>query len=172
MAYDKVVDSALLDAGLTEIANAIRTKGGTTDNLAFPDGFTAAVNSISGGGALIIGTEDLHNRETDIANKYYEKGVLTAYNNWSATDYIPVVAGKVYAVHISSSSIECLYAPFFDENKNYVRVAYNGGYYTSGSGGFCLFVPPVTGYIAFSGPTARITDLEIYECQGSYTQGV
>ena len=38
MAYDKVIDSSALDANLASIAEAIRTKGGTTDQLVFPAG--------------------------------------------------------------------------------------------------------------------------------------
>lgn len=49
MALDKAVDSNVLDAGLTSVADAIRTKGGTTADLAFPDGFVSAVNAISTG---------------------------------------------------------------------------------------------------------------------------
>lgn len=55
MAYDKVVDSAQLDAGLSEIADAIRTKGGTSAPLAFPAGFAAAIEAIQGGGADLFG---------------------------------------------------------------------------------------------------------------------
>lgn len=43
MAFDKVVDSSVLEAGLTAIANAIREKGGTSDTLAFPDGMAEAI---------------------------------------------------------------------------------------------------------------------------------
>lgn len=50
MSYDKVVDSSVLDANLTIIANAIRSKGGTTENLSFPDGFVSAVQGIQTGG--------------------------------------------------------------------------------------------------------------------------
>lgn len=46
MALDKLVDSAALDANLTSVANAIRTKGGTSSPLAFPAGFVAAVEAI------------------------------------------------------------------------------------------------------------------------------
>ncbi len=46
MAYDKVVDSAELDAGLTAVANAIRSKTGETDNLIFPGGFVTAIAGI------------------------------------------------------------------------------------------------------------------------------
>ena len=46
MAYDKVIDSAELDAELTSVADAIRTKSGTTGKLTFPDGFVSAVEEI------------------------------------------------------------------------------------------------------------------------------
>lgn len=50
MAVDKLVDSAQLDADLTSVANAIRTKGGTSAQLAFPAGFVSAVEAIPTGG--------------------------------------------------------------------------------------------------------------------------
>ena len=50
MALDKVVDSAVLDAGMKSVADAIRAKAGTTDLLAWPDGFKAAVEGIQTGG--------------------------------------------------------------------------------------------------------------------------
>lgn len=53
MAYDKAVDSAALDAGLTAIANAIREKAGSSDALAFPDAMAAAIAAIEGGGGNV-----------------------------------------------------------------------------------------------------------------------
>lgn len=54
MAIDKAVDSAVLDAALTDVADAIRAKkgdpAGTTYQ--FPDGFETAIGSISGGSIL------------------------------------------------------------------------------------------------------------------------
>lgn len=50
MSVDKLVDSTQLDADLTSVANAIRTKGGTSANLAFPTGFISAVEAIETGG--------------------------------------------------------------------------------------------------------------------------
>ena len=50
MALDKLVDSTQLDSDLTSVANAIRTKGGTSAQLAFPTDFVSAINAISGGG--------------------------------------------------------------------------------------------------------------------------
>lgn len=52
MSVDKLVDSTQLDADLTSVANAIRTKGGTSASLAFPSGFVSAIQAISGGGGL------------------------------------------------------------------------------------------------------------------------
>lgn len=53
MALDKLVDSTQLDADLTSVANAIRTKGGTSASLAFPAGFVSAIGDIpTGGGGL------------------------------------------------------------------------------------------------------------------------
>ena len=50
MAIDKSVDSSQLDSDLTSVANAIRTKGGTSASLVFPLGFISAIGDISGGG--------------------------------------------------------------------------------------------------------------------------
>jgi len=38
------------DTDLTSVANAIRTKGGTSANLTFPSGFVTAINAIPTGG--------------------------------------------------------------------------------------------------------------------------
>ncbi len=50
MAYDKVVDSAVLNDNLVAVADAIRAKGGTSDPLSFPTGFADAIAAIQTGG--------------------------------------------------------------------------------------------------------------------------
>lgn len=50
MELDKVIDSAVLDAGLTSVADAIRAKGGTSEQLVFPEEFVSAVEGIQVGG--------------------------------------------------------------------------------------------------------------------------
>ena len=50
MAYDKVIDSAQLEADLTTVADAIRAKGGTTEKLDFPGEYVTAVEAIESGG--------------------------------------------------------------------------------------------------------------------------
>lgn len=49
MALDKLVDGTQLDTSLTTVANAIRAKGGTSAQLAFPSGFVSAVEAIPTG---------------------------------------------------------------------------------------------------------------------------
>lgn len=51
MSVDKLVDSTQLDADLTSVANAIRTKGGTSASLAFPAEFVSAIQAIPSGGS-------------------------------------------------------------------------------------------------------------------------
>ena len=54
MSVDKLVDSTQLDADLTSVANAIRTKGGTSAQLAFPADFVSAIAAIPSGGSGLI----------------------------------------------------------------------------------------------------------------------
>lgn len=46
----KAVNATQLDSDLTSVANAIRTKGGTSASMAFPAGFVSAVQAIPTGG--------------------------------------------------------------------------------------------------------------------------
>ena len=50
MATYKVVDADQLNADMTSVADSIRTKGGTTDALAWPDGYKTAIEAIQTGG--------------------------------------------------------------------------------------------------------------------------
>ena len=45
-----MADYLTTDTELKSIADAIRTKGGTSDSLVYPDGFVTAIGNISGGG--------------------------------------------------------------------------------------------------------------------------
>ena len=51
MATYKVVDAEQLNADMSSVADSIRTKGGTTDALAWPDGYKTAIDSIPSSGA-------------------------------------------------------------------------------------------------------------------------
>lgn len=55
MAEYAVVNKTQLDADMTSVADTIRTKGGTTEQLAWPDGYKAAVEAIqTEGGAPVV----------------------------------------------------------------------------------------------------------------------
>ena len=58
MAVDKIVETTQLNSDLSSLAGAIRTKGGTSAQLAFPNDFVSAINDLGGGGdlALYLGT--------------------------------------------------------------------------------------------------------------------
>lgn len=51
-----MADYLVTDTELTNIANAIRTKGGTQSTLEFPADFVMAINNITTGGATVTGS--------------------------------------------------------------------------------------------------------------------
>lgn len=59
MSVDKLVDSTQLDADLTSVANAIRTKGGTSAQLSFPADFVSAIAAIPSGGGVTAATGEI-----------------------------------------------------------------------------------------------------------------
>ena len=96
MAYDKVVDSAVLDAGLQSIADAIKAKGGTTDPLAFPDGMVAAVEAISAGDGIESGVsyEEIDSDGYLISAKVYGTEVpYKAFSNNSRLKTVNLAKG-------------------------------------------------------------------------------
>ena len=171
MAYDKMVDSAWLDSGLSEIAGAIRAKGGTTDQLAFPAGFRLAVEALPTGGTngIKIIKQNLVDAGQIIENQYYSQGALKEYDNWSATQLIPIEAEVMYAINSKiSDAINAYYTPLFNANKNYYEnVSYHGGFVVPSDASYVLWKSPITGYIAFSGMSITISALKMYRCVGS-----
>lgn len=76
MADYKVVDSAQLDADLKVVADAIREKGGITEQLSFPHGMKQVVEAIqSGGGVGVDNTIYL----TNLRNAYKSAVFPTGY---------------------------------------------------------------------------------------------
>lgn len=83
MAVDKLVDSTQLDTDLTAVADAIRAKGGTSAQLAFPAGFVSEIGNIPSGGGVTI--DDLF------------------ANSWPAGDFtITVNAGRANVLQNAS----------------------------------------------------------------------
>lgn len=78
-------------ADLTAVANAIRSKGGTTDQLVYPGGFVTAINNIqAGSGSVDIKTSGL------TPDCYFcDKDNRTAY-----LDFSNVITGKYFSFGI------------------------------------------------------------------------
>ena len=85
MAVDKLVDSTQLNADLTSVADAIRTKGGTSAQLAFPSGFVSAINAISTGG----GGEPVTEKQINFID--YDGTILHSYtaSEWASVTALP-----------------------------------------------------------------------------------
>ena len=156
MAYRKVDDISL-----ASVADAIRSKGGTSDELVFPDGFVTAISAIQAVSepATISGI-DLHNKETDIPNTYLNGASVIAYDGWTTTDFIPVEDGKFYIVY-STNEIDPKYCSKFDANKSNAKaLSYR---ITCTDKNKPLLIPGHDGYFSFSSDSTRINALEFYE---------
>lgn len=81
MSVDKLVDSTQLDADLTSVANAIRSKGGTSSQLAFPSGFVSAIGDISTGLDIKKLTVTLANDVTTTITMLTDPQLLKARNS-------------------------------------------------------------------------------------------
>lgn len=100
MSVDKLVDSTQLDSDLTSVANAIRTKGGTSAQLAFPNGFVSAIDAIPTGGTLITKTiteNGIYSAEDDDADGYSEVTVNVSGGGVPTLFYNNVSGGTLYA---------------------------------------------------------------------------
>lgn len=82
MALDKLVDSAQLDSDLASVADAIRNKGGTSAQLAFPAGFVSAVEAIETGGSSVdevtVASDGAVTQALDSGKIYHFTGTLTS----------------------------------------------------------------------------------------------
>lgn len=103
MAVDKLVDSTQLDSDLTSVANAIRTKGGTSAQLAFPAGFVSAVQAIPSGGITPSGTKQISITQNGTTTED-----VTNYANAEIT--VNVSGGTNYGTTNNNSLAEMFYA--------------------------------------------------------------
>lgn len=116
MALDKLVDSTQLDTDLTSVANAIRTKGGTSASLAFPAGFVSAINDIpSGGGGQTVYTSSTGLLYTavmtidltmDRANGYEIHAILQRYGDMPYLEDLTLTGVMRNSTAVSVSIVE------------------------------------------------------------------
>lgn len=130
MALDKAVDSAQLNADLTAVADAIRTKGGTSAQLAFPDGFVSAVQAIEGapdlqivvttsagatvtatkGSKTVSGTADASGHCTLVVDESGTWSVTATAGGYSAT------ADVIVGINLLELSLMPVLKPVFADN--------------------------------------------------------
>ena len=103
MAVDKLVDSAQLNSDLTSVANAIRTKGGTSAQLAFPSGFVSAVQNIPTGGITPTGTKQISANGQGIDVYSYQYADVAVPNSYSAGDEGKVVSNGALVAQTSDT---------------------------------------------------------------------
>ena len=150
MSVDKLVDSSQLDTDLTSVANAIRTKGGTSAQLAFPAGFVSAVQAIPTGGGGSA-THVQYTAASDATSTGAGGNSLAFYNTYVAPN-IPSSGNVIVICFITNNSASGNYARavfMCRDTKlrgSYLRVAWRGAstivtsfgtnidfFYTSGS---------------------------------------
>lgn len=86
MAIDKVVDSTSLNADLTDIANAIRAKAGTSAQLTFPEDFISGIENIPSGEGGVVPENDVEFIDYDGTILYsYTKSEFLALTDMPAT---------------------------------------------------------------------------------------
>ena len=122
MAYDKVVDSAALEANLTAIADAIREKGGTTDTIAF-SAMADAIAAIKGDVAVETGTF-VPASDTTISISH-NLGESPNVFFWFVTDFTShdttTSSGGVYPT--STSTADSICGGYMDGQSFYVKTA-------------------------------------------------
>lgn len=140
MALDKVVDSAALDAGMTSVADAIRAKAGTTEPLAWPDGFAAAISGIeTGGGDNAAGVID--KSVTSITSNAAEVGQY-AFNGCERleTASFPMATKIQGGAFVGCKALVSVSAPNVTEITSdvtdYLRLDMDGSYYKDTIGAF------------------------------------
>ena len=111
MALDALVDSAQLDSDLTDVADAIRAKTGGTTPLAFPNEFISEIGSISGGGTLPDGLQDISFNFSGWGSGYCSNNIihLSTVNGsssaiWPLNNPITIHSGDIIKQRLTKQS--------------------------------------------------------------------
>lgn len=134
-----LVDSTHLNDNLEDIADAIRTKGGTSSSLSFPQGFIDAVNAIpTGGGGITVqkGAVSLTNNRGSqigcnrIRMEVYTGSYLDAYNSNIANG--STLTENSMAIFTDSNNVDFF---IMHSTANNLAFSYNGNPLTSSKTG-------------------------------------
>lgn len=126
MALDALVDSTQLDSDLTSVANAIRTKGGTSAQLSFPAEFVSAIDAIPSGADYSVRTVTVSNNFPTV-DRDFDNFIFIAQAD---KDEVPASAANVTAYAIVFVYVNGQFMP----TKSTIWVSNgNDGYY-NGSG--------------------------------------
>lgn len=122
------MDMIVKSESLSSVANAIREKGKTTEQLAFPDGFTAAIMAIQSGGVspqLIItaqagSTITAVNGDDTVTGVIGAEGALTldlpAFGEWTVTATLGENEASASVNVVQDYSVELAYTTVFTVN--------------------------------------------------------
>lgn len=155
MAIDKAVDSTQLDSGLSSVANAIRTKGGTAAQLSFPSGMVTAIGNIQTG-ITPSGTKSITENGTHDVTQFASASVNVPQGALNCKRYSVTLASDVISpttVVTGDSDIAAHYSDptlcvFYKLRKNNPMPT-GSGYYFS-----CGYVSNITIYDGYYGLTA------------------
>lgn len=111
-----IVNRTMLDAGLTKIANAIRAKGGTSAQLAFPDGMADAIAAIEAGGGgetyeIVSGMITSTINSGDDFTLYHNLGVAPFIFAMSIPENFSFSSGKIASIMYVDGTIDNRFAP-------------------------------------------------------------
>ena len=115
-------------------------------------------------GGIQISAQNLHDAATDTDGCYLSNGVVTSYNGWATTDFIPVTHGALYS--LSGVGLDGKWCFFYDANQKMLQPI---GSATGTENAYMLVRAPEDGFMRFSGETAAVKKLEVFSCSGSIT---
>lgn len=107
MAEYKVVDAEQLESDLTVVADAIREKGGTSEQLAFPNGMADAVRGIQSGGTFGVDwLQYANNMKQVFSNSIFPEGSEVSLCLDNATDISQLFQGAIGVTKITLTASE------------------------------------------------------------------
>ena len=93
-----MADYIATDTDLTAVANAIRTRGGTSSSLTFPTGFVTAIANIPGGGAPTLQTKSKSYTPTESA----QSESITPDTGYDGLSEVDVSVGAISSTYVGS----------------------------------------------------------------------